>query len=160
MGGSIGAGNVTPAAEFNIFVDPEAADIVFNSGLIVKMCGLDVTRKVLVLPEILERARQFNSKTAKQFVSLMEVFNKNQKEVFGLEGAPLHDPVTLVSLIDPTAVEYKFVNVEIDLSGGCSYGRTNCDIPNYLKKKPNAFVAIDINVEKYWNIVMKVISEE
>lgn len=160
MGGSIANGNVTPAAEFNILCDPEAADIVFRSGLKIKMCGLDVTRKVLVLPTILEKAKQINTKSADLFVKLMEVFNYNQKKVFGFEGAPLHDPVTLVSMIDENVVTFKYVNVEIDVSKQCSYGRTNCDVSGYLKREPNAYVAVDINVEKYWDIILKTLEIE
>ena len=77
----------------------------------------------------------------------------NQKKVFGLEGAPLHDPVTIVYLIDPSVVELKHVNVEIDVGGGCSYGRTNCDVFDYLHKKKNAYVAVDIDVDKYFDII-------
>lgn len=152
MGGSIGHGNVSPAAEFNILCDPEAAEIVFNTGK-VTMMGLDVTRKVLVTDSIIERMGKINNKASELFVSLMKVFKDNQKKVFGLEGAPLHDPVTIVYLIDPSVVELKHVNVEIDVSGGCSYGRTNCDVFDYLHKKKNAYVAVDIDVDKYFDII-------
>jgi len=151
MGGSIGAGNVTPAAEFNILCDPEAAEVVFNSGLNIKMCGLDVTREVLVLPDVIERMGKINNKVSTLFVDLMKFFNKTQKEVFGLDGGPLHDPVTIISLINNEVVKFEFMNVEIDCSGGCSYGRTNCDRSGYLKRKPNAWVAVSIDVNKYWD---------
>lgn len=159
MGGSIGAGNVSPAAEFNILCDPEAANIIFTSGLNIKMCGLDVTRKVLVLPNVIERMKKINNKASSLFVDLMNFFNKTQKEVFGLEGGPLHDPVTVISLINEDIVKFKYMNVEIDCSGGCSYGRTNCDQHNYLNKKPNAYVAIDIDVNKYWDEIEKALNK-
>lgn len=153
MGGSIGQGNVTPAAEFNINCDPEAAFIVFNSGLKVKMIGLDVTRKVLVLPEIMERVQKLNTSKSDLFIGLMNFFNKTQKEVFGLPGGPLHDPVTIVSLLDSDVVTFNHMNVDIDISRGPSYGRTNCDSSNYLHKEKNAYVATEINVDKYWKVV-------
>ena len=153
MGGSYSNGNVTPAAEFNIFCDPEAAHIVFNSGLKVTMVGLDVTRKVLVLPEIVERMAKIGNDASKLFTKLMIVFNKNQKRVFGFDGAPLHDPVTIAYLIDPTLLEVDFVHCEIDISKGSSYGRTNCDIFGYLNLNKNTHVAKNIDVEKFWDII-------
>lgn len=155
MGGSIGFGNVTPAAEFNIVCDPEAADIVFNSGIKIKMLGLDVTRKVLVLPEIIEKMQGIHNKASDLFVALMKFFNETQKKIFGFEGGPLHDPVTIVSMINEDVVNFQYMNVVIDVTGGPSYGRTNCDQFNYLHQKSNAWVAVDINVEKYWNEIKK-----
>lgn len=153
MGGSYTNGNVTPAAEFNIFCDPEAAYIVFNSGVKVTMVGLDVTRKVLVLPEIVERMAKIGNDASKLFTKLMIVFNENQKRVFGFDGAPLHDPVTIAYLIDPTLLEVDYVHCEIDISKGSSYGRTNCDIFGYLNLSKNTYVAKDIDVTKFWNII-------
>lgn len=151
MGGSIGHGNVTPAAEFNILCDPEAADIVFNSGLVVKMMGLDVTRQVLVLPDVMERMKNIGNKVSELWYALMRTFNINQKKIFGFEGAPLHDPATIVYLMNPDVVKLQYMNVVIDVSRGPSYGRTNCDQFDYLHQKPNAYVAVGIDVDKYWN---------
>ncbi len=153
MGGSYSNGNVTPAAEFNIYCDPEAAHIVFNSGLKVTMVGLDVTRKVLVLPNVVTRMEKVNNQASDMFVKLMNVFNENQKRVFGFDGAPLHDPVTVAYLIDPTILEVAHVHCEIDILHGTSYGRTNCDIFDYLHLNKNTYVAKDIDVEKFWTII-------
>ncbi len=153
MGGSIDNGNVSPAAEFNILCDPEAAHIIFNSGINVKMIGLNVTRKVLVLPSIIERMGKINNRASELFVKLMKFFNKTQKEIFGYEGGPLHDPVTIVALLSDDIVTFKDTHVDIDISHGTSYGRTNCDIFDYLKLSHNAQVAIDIDVDKYWDFV-------
>lgn len=152
MGGSIGYGNVSPAAEFNILCDPEAAEIVFNTKK-VKMMGLDVTRQVLLYPEILERMNKIGNKVSDLFYALMKTFNKNQKKIFGFEGAPLHDPATIVYLIDPSVIELKHMNVVIDVTGGPSYGRTNCDQFDYLHQEKNAYVAVNINVDKYWDVI-------
>ncbi|MBN2540327.1 MAG: nucleoside hydrolase [Bacilli bacterium] len=153
MGGSFTNGNVSPAAEFNILTDPEAAYIVFGSGCKLTMMGLDVTRKVLVLPEIVERMEKVGNKASDLFCQLMKVFNQNQKRVFGWEGGPLHDPVTIAYLIDPSVVTLQHVHTEIDISHGPSYGRTNCDMPDYLKRETNSFVAISVDVQKYWDII-------
>ncbi len=155
MGGAYQLGNVTPAAEFNIFTDADAAHVVFTSGRRIVMAGLDVTRKVLCYPSIIERMSKHNNCASKLFVDLMTFFSKTQKEVYGWEGGPLHDPVTIAYLIDPTVLTLKEMYTEIDIRSEQSYGRTNCDYFNYLKKEPNSFVAIDIDVEKFWNIIEK-----
>jgi len=153
MGGSYQNGNVTPAAEFNIYCDPEAAHIVFNTGLKVIMVGLDVTRKVLVLPEIIDRMSEIDNKASDLFVKLMRVFNENQLRVFGFEGAPLHDPLTLAYLIDHSVLSLEHVHCDIDISHGTSYGRTNCDMFDYLELPKNTFVATEVDVDKFWDII-------
>jgi len=153
MGGSYTNGNVTPAAEFNILADPEAAHVCFTAGRPVTMIGLDVTRKVLCYPEIVERMAKVNTCASRLFVDLMGHFCKTQKEVFGWEGGPLHDPVTIASLLAPTLVTTKPMNVRIDLRSTDSYGRTNCDCFGYLGLPATADVAVDIDVPRFWDII-------
>ena len=153
MGGSYANGNVTPAAEFNILADAEAAHVCISSGLPITMVGLDVTRKALCYPEIVERMRKVGNKASDLFTDLMAFFCKTQKEVYGWEGGPLHDPITIAYLIDPTVLITKPMNVTVDTSSSQSYGRTNCDFFGYMKKEPNVNVGIDIDVEKFWDIV-------
>lgn len=158
MGGSIGAGNVTPAAEFNIHCDPEAADVCFRSGLPVYMVGLDVTRRALVTPEIIESTEKIGGRAAVLFSALMKTFLENQRKVFGLEGAPLHDPVTLAWLLEPSLLHFEYVHTEIDTDGGISYGRTNCDLPGYLKKEKNSYAATGINVDLFFDVVKNAVA--
>ncbi|MDR1801508.1 MAG: nucleoside hydrolase [Lachnospiraceae bacterium] len=153
MGGSYQMGNVTPAAEFNIIADADAAHVVFSSGVPLTMCGLDVTRKVLCFPEIVDRMRKIGNKAASLFADLMTYFNKSQKEVFGWDGGPLHDPVTVASILEPELLKIKPMYTEIDIRGLGSYGRTNCDYFGYSKRTPNVDVAIDIDVEKFWDTI-------
>ena len=153
MGGSITNGNVSPAAEFNILADAEAASVCFRSGRPITMVGLDVTRKVLCYPEIVERMGRIGNPASELFVALMEHFCKTQKAVFGWEGGPLHDPVTIASLIDPQLLTLKHMNVQIDIRSAQSYGRTNCDAFGYLRLPPTADVAVDIDVPRFWDIV-------
>jgi ribosylpyrimidine nucleosidase len=153
MGGSYQLGNMTPAAEFNILVDADAAHVAFTSGRMLTMVGLDVTRKVLCLPSVMERMEKHQNSAGKLFVDLMRFFNMTQKEVFGWAGGPLHDPVTIAYLIDPTVLTTKTCFTQIDIRSEQSYGRTNCDIFNIFKKTPNSHVAVDIDVAKFWNII-------
>ena len=153
MGGSYQLGNMTPAAEFNVLADGDAAHVVFTSGRKITMVGLDVTRKVLCVPAIVERMGRVGNNAARLFVDLMTFFNKTQKEVFGWEGGPLHDPVTIAYLLDPAVLTTKECFTQIDIRSEQSYGRTNCDIFNMLKRPPNSFVAVDIDVAKFWNII-------
>ncbi len=158
MGGSYQNGNVTPAAEFNIYCDPEAAYICFNSGVKVTMVGLDVTRQVKTYSHILDRMEKINNKASDLFVKLMRVFNENQKKVFGFDGSPLHDPVTIAYLMNDNLLKVQHMNCEIDISRGPSYGRTNCDIFDYLQKEKNTYVAMDIDAELFWDIVEESLS--
>lgn len=155
MGGAYTFGNVSPAEEFNIIADAEAAYVCFTAGLPITMMGLDVTRKVQVLPEVVERMDKISNKAAEMFVNLMKFFNKSQKEVFGWDGGPLHDPLTVAYLIDPSVVTLKKMNTRIDIRSTDSYGRTNCDYFDYLGLEKNSNVAIDVDVKKYWDIIEK-----
>ena len=105
MGGAYTNGNVTPAAEFNIIADADAAYVAFTSGRPITMVGLDVTRKALCYPSIVERMDKIGNKASKLFVDLMKHFCASQKAVFGWEGGPLHDPITIAYLIDPTVLK-------------------------------------------------------
>lgn len=154
MGGAYQHGNVTPAAEFNIYADAEAAHVVFSCGRRVVMMGLDLTRQALCYPEIVERMDKVKTKGGKLFVDLMRFFCMTQKRTFGWAGGPLHDPTTIAYLIDPSCIETKDMYSEIDITGGQSHGRTNCDFFNLMKDKGmNSKVAVKLDVEKFWDIV-------
>jgi ribosylpyrimidine nucleosidase len=172
MGGAYQHGNVTPSAEFNIYADPEAAHIVFTCGRPIVMIGLDVTRKVLATPDVIDRVRSLGNPQAILFAEMMEFFAKAQKEIFGWDGPPLHDPTTIAYLIDPGCIETKLMRVEIELRGELSYGRTCCDFfglenssdssgavmlsGKSALERPrgaNAFVGVDINAARFWDIV-------
>lgn len=153
MGGSIGAGNITPAAEFNLFCDPDAADIVFRSGVPVRMVGLDVTEKAMCTPEIYENIESHGTAACRLFGDMMRYYCKMEKEVFGVEGGALHDPVTIAWLIDPGVLEFEEMVVEVDRTTGPSGGRTNCDRYHLSKERPNAAVAVRIDVDRFWSVV-------
>ena len=154
MGGSWEHGNVNGAAEFNIWADPEAASIVIRSGIPLVMMGLDMTRKALCTPDVIERMEPIGNKASQLFVKLMRVFSEGQKRMYGWPGAPVHDATCVAYLIDPTFMEAKDMFVEVDLSHGPSYGRTNCDA-YFIEgdKTTNARVCIGLDTEKFWGIV-------
>lgn len=153
MGGAYQLGNVTPAAEFNICADAEAAYVVFTSGRPIVMMGLDLTRQALCYPEIVERMEKIGNRAAGLFADLMRFFCKTQKQVFGWPGGPLHDPTCVAYLIDPTCIETKEMFSEIEIRSERCYGRTLCDYFGVTGKAPNSKVCVKLDVEKYWNIV-------
>ncbi|HZK00038.1 MAG TPA: ribosylpyrimidine nucleosidase [Tissierellaceae bacterium] len=153
MGGAYQLGNVTPAAEFNIYADAEAAYVVFTSGRPIVMMGLDLTRQALCYPSIVERMERINTKAAHLFGDLMNFFGQQQKAVFGWEGGPLHDPTCIAYLIDPSSIEVKPMYTEIEIRSEKCYGRTLCDYFNTTKKELNSLVAVKLDSEKFWDIV-------
>ncbi len=153
MGGSYQLGNMTPAAEFNILADPDAAHIVFSSGVKLVMMGLDLTRQASATKEIVEKIKSLNNKASKLFVDLMEFFAASQKNVFGWTAPPVHDPTTIAYIIDPECIEVKPMFCEIELWSERSYGRTLCDYFGILKKKPNVDVAVKLDFDRFWNLV-------
>ena len=153
MGGAYQHGNVTPAAEFNIYADAEAAHVVYSCGKPIVMMGLDLTRQALCYPEIVERMSHVKTTAGKLFVELMNFFCMTQKRTFGWAGGPLHDPTTIAYLIDPDCIEFNECYAEIDITGGMSHGRTNCDVFHLTDKPKNCRVAVKLNVERFWDIV-------
>lgn len=128
MGGGIELGNWTPAAEFNILLDPEAAKIVFESGVPIIMSGLDVTEKALIFPEDFERIRAVGNEVATIVAEWLEFFYIFHRSI-GYEGAPMHDPVAIASLIRPDLLDTREMCVQIETKGeycrGTTVGRTD-----------------------------------
>lgn len=154
MGGSTNGGNLTPYAEFNILADPDAADICFKAGLRMKMVGLNVTRKALVLPSVMEQMSKVDTSAAQLFIALMKFFNKTQNEVFGLPAGPLHDPLTIASMMDESIVTFKPMDARIALEEGEHYGETVCTPSPDSKIQ----VAVDVDLKAYWSLIEKALS--
>jgi len=154
MGGAADGGNWTPAAEFNILVDPEAADVVFKSGVPIVMCGLDVTHKAQVYDEDIEKFRGLSNATGKLVAELLDffaIFHKDER--FGFKGAPLHDPCAVAYVIDPSIIETKKCHVEIETKGEFTLGATVVDYNDISKKEKNADVAFNIDREKFIEMI-------
>jgi pyrimidine-specific ribonucleoside hydrolase len=125
MGGSAIGGNWTPSAEFNILVDPEAAQVVFSSGLPITMSGLDVTHKALVTLDDIETFRSIGKRTAVMVAELMDFFKKFHEEYFaGFGGSPLHDPCAVAWLVAPEIFTSKKARVDVECNGGFTTGST------------------------------------
>lgn len=128
MGGSTGSGNITPAAEFNIHCDPEAAWVVFNSGVPIRMVGLNVTRATGIEPADIARLRASGGKTATTIADLMSFYLERQRERRGATSAPMHDACAIVPYVDLSLIDYADARVEIELTGTHTRGMTVCDI--------------------------------
>ncbi|HEY8646368.1 MAG TPA: nucleoside hydrolase [Gaiellaceae bacterium] len=159
MGGSIGEGNRTPAAEFNIWADPEAAQRVFREGLNTTMIGLDVTHRALITDEHTERMRTAG-RVGKVVAELMDFYARFHKSRYpDLQGSPMHDPVCVAHVIDPTLVTVLDAFIEVDCSGGPSWGRTNVDWRNREHfGDRNAKVGVDIDGDRFAELVVERIS--
>ena len=154
MGGSASRGNRTPYAEFNIWMDPEAADIVLRSGLPVTMCGLDVTHQALVTKDVFARIEALGTPLAKTVIGLLKFFAKTYDEVFEMPDPPLHDPVAVALLIDRTVVKSRFTNVQIELNGTLTRGATVVDIYDREGFAHNCTVALELDAPKFWDLMI------
>lgn len=144
MGGAIAEGNVSPAAEFNIWCDPEAAHRVFTSGVDVTMVGLDVTHRARLTRERAEGLRL--SGRAGGFVADLHAFySRFHATIYGDAATPVHDALAVASLIRPALLKIERLHTEIDTSTGTSRGRTNVDRWRRLGREPNSSVAVDVN---------------
>jgi inosine-uridine nucleoside N-ribohydrolase len=159
MGGAIGEGNRTPAAEFNIWADPEAAERVFKEGLDTTMVGLDVTHQALIRDEHTERMRGAG-RVGEVVAELMDFYARFHKARYpDLDGSPMHDPVCVAHLIDPTLMDVRAANIEVDCSTGPSWGRTNVDWRDREHcGPPNAKVGLSIDGDRFAELVVERIS--
>jgi inosine-uridine nucleoside N-ribohydrolase len=154
MGGAIGVGNTTPAAEFNIWFDPEAAAIVFGCGRPITMIPLEVTHQALVTPEILQRLRVSERRVACFAADLLIFFAETYLRVFGFLYPPLHDPCAVAAVIDPNIFQAQRMHVAIETKGEWTTGRTVCDIYGKYGKDSRTYVAYALDVSWFWEIVI------
>jgi purine nucleosidase len=154
MGGSLGAGNVEPLAEFNVFVDPEAADVVFSSGLPVTMCGLNVTHQALATDAVMDRLQALGTPLAETVVGLLGFFRDRYRDLWGLEAPPVHDPVAVARVIDPALVRCEDAHVAVELHGRHTRGATVCDRFGVRGLAPNAKVALELDAAGFWELVV------
>lgn len=159
MGGAMGVGNTGPVAEFNIQVDPEAAQMVFQSKIPCFLVPLEVTHTVLVSEEILNKIHALKSKYSEEVVNLLCFFKSTYESVFGYREPPLHDPTAVAFVIDPSIFTYKLLRVDVEVASQLSYGQTVCDIYNLNGKEKNVHVCHKMDVDKFWAMMLEAIGE-
>jgi len=157
MGGAIAEGNVTPAAEFNSFVDPEAAAAVFRSGIDLTMIGLDVTHRALFTRQHAERVRGAG-RIGRFVAELSDFFQRFHEERYGFEGSPIHDALAVAQVADPTLVETLHTNVEIETASQFCDGRTVVDRWRSTGRKANADVGIDVDAPRFLELLVERVS--
>ncbi|MEU6927841.1 nucleoside hydrolase [Streptomyces sp. NPDC046374] len=154
MGGSTGRGNTTPSAEFNILCDPEAADLVFRSGIPLTMFGLNVTHQVRATPDVLSRLAGLGTPLGRLCVELLTYFAATYREVYGFDAPPLHDPLTVAHLIDPSLVSLVRAPVTVELAGTYTRGATVIDLDGVTGLPANAEVGIEADADRFWDLIV------
>ena len=152
MGGGLAFGNWTPAAEFNILIDPEAADVVYKSGVPLTMAGLDVTLKALVFPEDFERIRALGNRVAVVAAEWLDFFYNFHRSL-GYTGAPVHDAVAVAALIKPEILTARDYYVQIETSGDFCRGATVADHYGFTNQPPNTHALVDIDREAFVDLL-------
>jgi purine nucleosidase len=154
MGGAyFEVGNITPAAEFNIYVDPQAADIVFKSGIKIVVMPLDVTHRALVTSTRNAAFRDLGTPVGLAVAQMTEFFEWYDKEKYGSEGAPLHDPCVTAYLINPDLFTGRHVNVEIETASELTLGMTVADWWGVTDRAPNAFFVGDLDADGFFALL-------
>jgi len=156
MGGSIGLGNTTPAAEFNVYVDPEAAREVFESGLPVIMSGLDVTHQADAGSAEREALRSLG-RVGGVVAELMEFFAATYERTFGFKTSPLHDPVAVAAVMEPSLLKTRPMRVDVECESELTRGETVCDFYGITGKTPNAEVGVELDREGFFELLYRVL---
>ena len=154
-GGFFEGGNITPAAEFNIYVDPEAAAEVLVSGIPITMLPLDVTHKALTSRSRIESFRKIGNKAGIATAEMLDFFERFDVEKYGSEGGPLHDPNVIAYLLRPEFYEGKYVNVEIEVGSDLTRGMTVVDWWNVTTRKKNVYYIDKVKDEEFFNFLIE-----
>jgi purine nucleosidase len=159
MGGAyFEVGNITPTAEFNIYVDPEAADIVFKSGIALTVLPLDVTHKALTSAARVQAFRDMGTEPGRMVAEWTDFFERFDKEKYGSQGAPLHDPCVIAWLLQPGLFKGRKINVEIETQSALTLGMTVADWWGVTDRAPNALFIGDIDADGFFALLTKRIS--
>jgi inosine-uridine nucleoside N-ribohydrolase len=165
MGGSLTFGNSTPTAEFNIYCDPEAAHVVFTSGIPIKMIGLNVTHQVPATAERRAQIRTIGNRASTHVADMLDFYSRHEDA-----GGSMHDPLAVAALVDPEILTFEPMHVAIELNGTHTYGMTVCD-GRHLRpdpsagaarpprgQSPNAEVAVAVNADRFWELFLDVLA--
>jgi purine nucleosidase/pyrimidine-specific ribonucleoside hydrolase len=152
MGGAIAEGNVTPAAEFNIWCDPEAAARVFASRIDVTMVGLDVTHKALFTQAHIGRLA---GRVGEMVTELLRFYGTFHRAIYNFDGSPIHDALAVAHVLDPSLVGTLERNVEIDTESELCRGRTVVDLWQRTGRAPNAHVGVEVDSERFLELLIE-----
>ncbi|WP_305789603.1 nucleoside hydrolase [Symbioplanes lichenis] len=158
MGGSTERGNTTPYGEFNIVTDPEAADIVLRSGRPVTMIGLNVTHQALATAEVIAAFENLGTRAGAVCAELMTFFAGTYRLVFGFEHPPVHDPIAVAAVLDPSIVTTVPAPVAIELTGTHTRGATVVDLHGRTGRPPDTDVAVAIDVPAFWHLLLTAVA--
>jgi purine nucleosidase len=157
-GGYFEGGNVTPSAEFNIYVDPHAARLVFEAGIPLTLIPLDCTHQALTTAKRVEAFRAMNNKSGPATAAMLDFFERFDENKYGTDGGPLHDPCVIAWLLQPELFEGKLVNVSVECESELTMGMTVVDWWRVTKRAPNATVVRNINAEGFFKLLTERIS--
>lgn len=156
MGGAMReGGNYSPSAEFNILVDPHAADIVFRCGRPLTVMGLDVTHQVLATPARRERIRAIDNDAARATAGMLDFFNRHDTAKYGSQGAPLHDPCTIAYLLKPALFEGKLCNVSVETESELTMGNTAVDFWHVTGRPKNANWIHAVDADGFYDLLIE-----
>ncbi len=157
-GGFFEGGNITPAAEFNIFVDPEAASIVLGSGVKIVMMPLDVTHKVLATRSFIQKISASGSRTGTAVAGLLNFFGRYDSDKYGSDGAPLHDPNVIAYLLRPDFYNGRKINVEVELESELTLGMTVADWWQITEKRKNVQFMKEVQAHEVLELIVSRLS--
>ncbi len=156
MGGAyFEVGNITPAAEFNIYVDPEAADVVLTSGVPVTMLPLDVTHRVLTLEHRLEAFRGIGNRTGRAVAEMLNFSERFDLEKYESKGAPLHDPCVIAWLLEPTLFDGRKINVTVETMSELTRGMTVADYWRITDRPKNVLYLRTADDEGFYRLLIE-----
>lgn len=156
MGGAMReGGNTTPSAEFNILEDPDAAQIVMQSGRPLTIVPLDVTHQALVSQKRIEQIRKLDTPVGTAVVGMMEFFNRFDSEKYGSDGAPLHDPCTIAYLLKPELFKGKLCNVEVETGSALTRGHTAVDFWHVTNRVRNANWLYSVDADGFFALLFE-----
>ena len=158
MGGSYAGGNVTPAAEFNIYVDPEAAAVVFGAGWPLTMVGLEVTRKAAADEEVFRRVAALETPVARAVVGMLRFYQRQQMSAVGVSEPPVHDPCAIARVARPELVPCREAHVEVELAGRFTTGMTVVDFRLRNRNQANACVGTGLDLAGFWDLFITALS--
>ena len=154
-GGFFEGGNVTPTAEFNIYVDPHAAEVVLKSGVPIVMMPLDVTHKALTTKKRVEAFRKLGTRVGKATAEMLEFFERFDEQKYGSDGGPLHDPCVIAYLIEPKLFSGREVNVTVETGSELTMGMTVIDWWGVTKRPKNAMVMREIDADGFFDLLVE-----